>query len=99
MSPLSRIYTVPMLVGSNKQNLSVQVDTGSSDLVRSVFLLYYSLSNSKGLMIILFALLFAVVVLDLDFGVLVGCVDVVFDFRLWTSQTCVVRFVEFETDR
>ena len=91
-----------MLVGSNKQNLSVQVDTGSSDLVRSIFF-FSSLSNSKGLMVSLFVFLFVVVVvvvgLDLDFGVLVGCVDVVFDFRLWASQTCVVRFVEFETDR
>ena len=55
-------------------------------------------------MVFLFVFLFVVVVvvgLDLDFGVgvVVGCVDIVFDFRLWASQTCVVRFVEFETDR
>lgn len=29
------VYTVPIQVGSNNQNFSLQVDTGSSDLVRS----------------------------------------------------------------
>ncbi|CAL1713873.1 unnamed protein product [Somion occarium] len=31
-SAYSAIYTIPVLVGTNKQNLSLQVDTGSSDL-------------------------------------------------------------------
>lgn len=30
-------YTVPLLVGSSQQNLSLQVDTGSSDLVSRAF--------------------------------------------------------------
>lgn len=31
-SPYESIYTLPILVGSDRQNLSLQVDTGSSDL-------------------------------------------------------------------
>lgn len=31
---IRRAYTVPVQVGSSQQNLSLQVDTGSSDLVR-----------------------------------------------------------------
>lgn len=34
---IRRAYTVPVQVGSSQQNLSLQVDTGSSDLVRHVF--------------------------------------------------------------
>ena len=63
MPPLSRIYTVPMLVGSNKQNLSVQVDTGSSDLVRSVFLLFSELIlESNGIFFVFLFVVIAVVV-------------------------------------
>lgn len=35
---IRRTYTVPVLVGSSQQSLSLQVDTGSSDLVRHIFL-------------------------------------------------------------
>ena len=33
-SALFSVYTVPILIGSNNQSLSLQVDMGSSDLVR-----------------------------------------------------------------
>ena len=40
---IRRAYTVPVQVGSSQQNLSLQVDTGSSDLVRHVFLCTHAL--------------------------------------------------------
>lgn len=33
---ICRVYTIPLQVGRRRQNLSLQVDTGSADLVRSL---------------------------------------------------------------
>jgi len=40
---IHRAYTVPVQVGSPQQSLSLQVDTGSSDLVRHVILCTHTL--------------------------------------------------------
>ena len=42
---ICRAYTVPVQVGFSQQNLSLQVDTGSSDLVRRVFLCTHTLPD------------------------------------------------------
>ena len=46
--PVHRVYTLPVLVGGGRQNLSLQVDTGSADLVRS----FISLTSFHSLVLI-----------------------------------------------